>query len=124
MLSNFGKAWIIIEEHFHTQEYFLISIINARKGKSYIREYIEQIYVDKFASINEKFIYKKNRNNLSAYQEHNYQGNIVSVGHEPTFRGYYCDSFKIIDDDTLEFSYKTKGRVFTEKVRINNNENT
>jgi hypothetical protein len=40
-----GKGWIIIEEHFHTQESFLISIVNARKGESYIREYIEQIYI-------------------------------------------------------------------------------
>jgi hypothetical protein len=45
----------------------------------FFREYIEQIYVDKFASINEKFIYKKNRNNLSAYQVPNYH---TSVGHE------------------------------------------
>jgi hypothetical protein len=30
---------------------------NGGKGESYIREYIEQIYVDKFASINEKKLY-------------------------------------------------------------------
>ena len=119
--KKLGKGWIIIEEHIRTEECFLISIINARKGKQYIREYIEQIHVDKFASINEKFIYKKHRNNLPAYKEDNYRGNILSVGHEPIFRGYYCDSFKIIDDDTLEFSHKTEKGIFTKQVKINNN---
>jgi hypothetical protein len=115
-----GKGWIIIEEHFHTQESFLISIVNARKGESYIREYIEQIYVDKFASINEKFIYKKNRDKLPAYQVSNYH---TSVGHEPTFKGHLCDKFEIIDENTLEFSYKTKNGLFTERTKINNDEN-
>jgi hypothetical protein len=35
---NLGKGWIIIEEHFHTQESFLISIVNARKGSKLIYE--------------------------------------------------------------------------------------
>jgi hypothetical protein len=34
----------------------MADLIATRKGESYIREYIEQIYVDKFASINEKKI--------------------------------------------------------------------
>jgi hypothetical protein len=72
--------------------------LNARKGESYIREYIEQIYVDKFASINEKFIYKKNRDKLPAYQVSNY----LTVGHEPTFKGHLPilsnDSKKLLCD--------------------------
>ena len=36
-------------------------IISARRSLSYIQEYMEQIYVDKFASINEKFTYKKRK---------------------------------------------------------------
>jgi hypothetical protein len=116
--KKLGKGWIIIEEHFHTQESFLISIINARKGKQYIQEYIEQIHVDKFASINEKFVYKKNRKNLPAYQEHNYQ-NMASVGHEPTFRGYFCEEFKIIDENTLEFSHTTKNGTSIKRTKVN-----
>ncbi len=111
-----GKGWVIIEEHFHTQEFFLISIISARRSLSYIQKYMEQIYVDKFASINEKFTYKKNRENLPAYQC-NYDHGILSVGHEPTFRGCYCDKFEIIDENTLEISYKTKTtKMITEKI--------
>jgi hypothetical protein len=59
MRSNLGKAWVIIEEHFHTQESFLISIINARKGRQYIQEYIEQIYVDSLPQLMKNLCTKK-----------------------------------------------------------------
>jgi hypothetical protein len=45
------------------------------------------------------------------------------VGHEPTFKGHLCDKFEIIDENTLEFSYKTKNGLFTERTKINNDEN-
>jgi hypothetical protein len=45
------------------------------------------------------------------------------VGHEPTFRGYFCDKFEIIDENTLEFSYEAKNGLCTKRTKINNDEN-
>ncbi len=58
---NLGTGWVIIEESFHSTEKRLVSIISARKCQKYVRDFMEQTYVDKFASINEKLSYKKNR---------------------------------------------------------------
>ncbi|MBV6408320.1 MAG: hypothetical protein EFKGCFLK_01906 [Rhodocyclaceae bacterium] len=72
---------------------------------------MEQMYIDKFASIEEKITYKKDRAK-SAYRMEEYEQRgptALSCGHEPTFRAYFCHKLKL-DGDKLIFAY----RVFRE----------
>ena len=102
-----GKAWVIIEKSRHSTERHLVSVINARKGQKYIRDFMEQTYVDKFASINEKISYKKNREK-SPFRIENYEQtrHIISCGHDPMiFKAYYCHKLKL-NGETLTFKYR------------------
>lgn len=102
-----GKSWLIFEEHFHTRERRLNSIVSPRKTPRYICDLMEQIYVDKFASIREKLIYKKDRKKSAFVMEkHEQRGpTIFSCGHEPVFRAYYCDSIEL-NGCELKFTYR------------------
>lgn len=104
---NVGKAWLIFEEHFHTRERHLLSVISPRKMGSYICDLMEQMYVDRFASIHEKITYKKDRKK-SAFKMEHYERrgpSILSCGHEPIFRAYYCHKVSLAGDKLL-FSYR------------------
>ena len=94
---NLGTGWLIIEESFHSAEKHLVSIISARRCQEYVRDFMEQTYVDKFASINEKLSYKKNRKQ-SPFKIEKYEqtGTTISCGHEPMFKAYYCHQLKLI----------------------------
>jgi len=103
---NLGTAWIIIEEHFHSNEKQLISILSARRSREYICDYIEQTYVDKYASFNERIDFKKNKKK-SPFRIEKYEckGTIISYGHDPMFKAYYCHKLKL-SEKTLLFSYR------------------
>jgi hypothetical protein len=101
---NLGTGWLIIEEGTKT----LISIISPRKQESYVQDYMEQLYIDKFASIEEKIAYKKNKkswpyppqpvNPLFPY--------VLSCGHDPIFMAYRCHKLKQKDGE-IEYTFKT-----------------
>ncbi len=103
---NIGTAWLVIEESFHNNEKRLISVLSARRSQNYICDYIEQTYVDKFASINEKIAYKKNKKH-SPFKINNYEknGTTISCGHDPIFKAYYCYSIKL-HEEILMFKYR------------------
>jgi len=103
---NIGTAWVLIEESFHSTEKRLVSIISARRNQDYICDYIEQAYVDRFASINEKIAYKKNKKQ-SPFKIENYEKaeTIISCGHDPMFRAYYCHKLEL-NGDTLIYKYR------------------
>lgn len=107
-----GKAWLILEEYFHSGERRLLSIVSPRKTASYVCELMEQTYTDKFASIEEKITYKKDRKksafSMQAYERR--RPTTLSCGHEPTFRAYFCHKLKL-DGGKLIFAY----RVFREE---------
>ncbi len=110
---NYGKCWLVIEEYFHGGKKSLVSIIRPRKVRSYVRDYVEQMYVDKFASFNEKIAYKKNQK-VSPFKVEEYGQNqgIISCGHEPTFRAYFCHKLKL------------KGRELTYTYRVYREDNS
>ncbi len=119
---NLGAAWIIVEESFHNTERHLVSIISARKKHEYIRDFMEQRYVDKFASVDERIAYKKNRKQ-SPFRIENYEitGTIISCGHDPIFNAYYCHKL-MLAENTLTFTYRVfigdyEHRVTNEFVR-------
>jgi len=65
------------------------------------------MYVDKFASLDERITYKKDRKR-SAFRMEEYQRRgptFLWCGHQPTFSAYRCKSLKV-EGNTLIFRYQ------------------
>jgi len=111
---NVGKGWLIIEESGHKDTKSLVSMISPRRSGSYVQKYMEQMYVDRFASIEEKIAYKKKPESwpYRANVQKRYSG-IIDCGHDPILVAYYCHkiclgngflkySFKILKGETID----------------------
>ncbi len=103
---NIGKGCLIIEESIHKDNKSLVSIISPRRVGNYIKTYIEQMYVDKFDSIEEKIAYKKEPDSwpYRANTQGPYSG-IIDCGHDPVMVAYYCHKL-ILKKDVLKYTYK------------------
>lgn len=105
---NIGTGWLIIEESYHTNTNTLISIISTRKQESYVLEYLEQMYIDKYASLDEKISHKKNTDSWP-YRANPvtplYQG-VLSCGHDPVMMAYRCHKLNL-KKEILEYTFKT-----------------
>lgn len=67
MMRSLGKAWVILEESFHSEDKRLVAVISPRKTGAYVAEYIEQAYVDRFASFDEKITFKKDKEGVRIF---------------------------------------------------------
>ncbi|QYZ67002.1 MAG: hypothetical protein OI74_09180 [Gammaproteobacteria bacterium (ex Lamellibrachia satsuma)] len=105
-MVSLGKAWIVLEESFHSGQKQLVAVLSPRKTSAYVAEYIEQAYVDRFANFDEKITFKKNRKN-SPYRIERYMigDTTISHGHEPIFNAYYAHKLER-DDRLLRFHYR------------------
>ncbi|MCX5883246.1 MAG: hypothetical protein NTU74_16050 [Deltaproteobacteria bacterium] len=122
---NTEKGWLIIEESVHNDTKTLISIISPRRTGSYVQKYMEQMYVDRFASIEEKIAYKKKPASwpYRANMPNNYSG-IIDCGHDPIMMAYYCHKINL-KNGVLKYTFRTsKGQstdlrpIFEEITRI------
>jgi phosphohistidine phosphatase SixA len=105
---NMGKGWVIIEESVHTDTKFLVSIIGPRRPGRNVQQYMEQVYVDKYASIEEKIAYKKKPESWPYRAEAVtplYIG-VIHCGHDPIMMAYYCHKLKL-KNGVLEYAFKT-----------------
>jgi len=104
---NVGKGWLIIEESFHKGTKILVSIISPRRTGSYVQKYMEQMYVDRFASIEEKISYKKKPESwpYRANMQGLYSG-IIDCGHDPIMMAYYCHNLNL-KNGILKYTFKT-----------------
>ena len=104
---NIGKGWLIIEESIHKDTKSLVSIISPKRSGSDIQNYMEQMYVDRFASIEEKIAYKKKPESwpYRANMQKHYSG-IIDCGHDPIMMAYYCHKLNL-KDGVLKYTFKT-----------------
>ena len=104
---NIGKGWLIIEESVHKDTKSLVSIISPRRTESYVQKYMEQMYVDRFASIEEKIAYKKKPESwpYRANTQKHYSG-IIDCGHDPIMMAYYCHKLNL-KKGVLKYTFKT-----------------
>ncbi len=109
---NAGKGWLIIEEFIFEGTESVVSIINPRRNSNYVRNYVEQMYVDRVASINEKIAYKKNPKSSAFKIEKSSDNSAFSFGDDPTFRVYFCHKL-ILKGNKLTYTYKN--RVFKDE---------
>lgn len=90
MMKNLGKAWIVLEESFHSDEKRLVAVLSPRKTGAFVAEYIEQAYVDRFASFDEKITFKKDKKKSPfRIERYSIRGTTMRHGHEPMFNAYY-----------------------------------
>jgi hypothetical protein len=104
---NIGKGWLIIEESVLKDTKSIVSIINPRRTGSYVQKYIEQMYVDRFASIKEKIAYKKKLESwpYRANTQEHYSG-IIDCGYDPIMTAYKCHKLNL-KDGVLKYTFKT-----------------
>ena len=118
MKTDLGKAWLVMEESFHNEKKTLISIIDSRKSQAYVANYIEQLYVDRFASFEEAIDYKKNKKSVN-YRIERYQisSTMITCGHDPIYRAYRCHALKKFEN-LLEFRYYIFKKNFDQTIKV------
>ncbi|WP_404361575.1 hypothetical protein [Methylotuvimicrobium sp. KM1] len=105
-MKNLGKAWVVLEESYHSEEKRLITVLSPRKTVAYVAEYIEQAYVDRYASFDEKIVFKKDKKK-SPFRIERYMINdtTISHGHDPMFNAYYAHKLERKGENFL-FHYR------------------
>jgi hypothetical protein len=98
-----GPAWILFEESYHNKSRKLISILSPRRTVRDVAAFMEQLYVDRWASLQERMRYKKSRK--SAAYTPMIDGSVIHCGHEPFLVAIYA-SQTYIKNNTLEFIYR------------------
>ena len=92
---SLGKVWIIVEgETDETRK--LLSIIDSRRGYSFVRDYFRQSVVDRHASFLEKIAFKKNwkTSPFSVLTERNFQGFLWSTV-DPVMQCHCCQRLSL-----------------------------
>ena len=102
---NYGAGWIVFEESFHERTRRLLSILPARRNRKEVTHFVQQSYVDRFASIREKLGYKKHPESSPFSVLDDVYGGPIHVGHEPFFVAIYARKIEI-KEDVLFFYYR------------------
>lgn len=112
-----GKAWLLIEESFHNDECRLLSVPSPRKSNKDIAEYIEQSYVDRFASFEEAVSYKNNpKKSPFRIEPYEISSTTIVCGHEPIYRAYRCHQLDVLETKLAFRYYVFKGE-FENKIK-------
>jgi hypothetical protein len=82
-------------------------MLSPRRTPDQIKRYIEQRYVDSFASIHEKIAYKKNPKTWPYRAEPNERlyPYVLNCGHEPHYIAIYCHKIAL-KNGGLHYDYK------------------
>jgi hypothetical protein len=105
-MKSLGKTWVVLEESYHSHEKRLVALLSPRRTEAYVAEYIEQTYVDRYASFDEKVVFKKDKKK-SPFRIERYMisSTIISHGHDPMFNAYYVHKLERKDENLL-FHYR------------------
>ncbi|WP_127806153.1 hypothetical protein [Hydrogenophaga sp. NH-16] len=102
---NHGPAWVIFQEHYPQSGQLLLSLLSARKSTSDVVRFMEQLYVDRFCSIEARIAYKKSRKNFAADPFIDAYSQIIHLGSGPFLVGIPVQQVALMND-VLEVSYK------------------
>jgi hypothetical protein len=87
---NHGAGWIVFEESYHERTRRLLSILPARRNRKEVISFVQQTYVDRFASVAEKLSYKKHPKSAPFNVFDDAYGGPIHVGHEPFYVAVYA----------------------------------
>lgn len=99
--SQIGKAWIVYSKDITNNNTELVSILNPRKTAQNIADYVEHLYVDRFASIQEKISYKKKSSRWLYPAEIGFPSNVVSCGFGSIYLAYYCHNIELKKNELI-----------------------
>lgn len=102
---NHGAGWVVFEESPSEGTRKLLSVLPARRNRSEVIAFIQQSYVDRFASIEERISYKKHPKSSPFNVLADNYGGPIHVGHEPFFVGIYARKI-ILKGNLFEFYYR------------------
>lgn len=100
-----GAAWIVIEESYQQGTRRLLSILPARRNRNEVIAFVQQCYVDRFASIDEKLLFKKHPKQPPFTVFADQYGGPIYIGQEPVYVGIYAYKIRL-QDMVLEFQYR------------------
>jgi hypothetical protein len=102
---DYGAGWIIFEQSYHQNTRKLVSILSARRTARDVSEFMEQIYVDRTGTVQERLSYKKSPKSAPYKVESDRLNNPLYIGHDPTLFGIRAHKI-LLKGETLEFRYK------------------
>jgi hypothetical protein len=102
---DYGAGWIVLEDKYPESSKVILSVISPRRSSTYVAQYIEQLYVDRYASISERLEYKKSPKNYPYRTNVGLYSGIMHCGQSPVLRGIRAQKI-VLNRDQLEFTYK------------------
>ena len=102
---NHGPAWVIFQEHYPKGGRSLLSLLPARKSTSDVVRFMEQVYVDRFCSIESRIAYKKSRKSYAIEPLIDPYSQIIHLGYGPFLVGIPARQVAL-KNDVLKVSYK------------------
>ena len=102
---NYGSGWIVIEGKYPRTTSVLISIIAPRRSPQFVAQYIEQLYVDRYASIRERLNYKKSPMNFPYRTQIGLYSGVMHCGQDPVLHALQSDRI-VFTGNELTSTYK------------------
>lgn len=101
---NHGSGWIVWEESSNSNRR-LLSILPARRNRDEVAHFVQQLYVDRFASIDEKLEFKKHPNSSRFPMLADHYPGPKSVGFGPWYFAVYAREI-VLEKNQLSFYYR------------------
>lgn len=99
-----GSGWVIFEQHSPSGRKKLLSILSPRRSRNHVVQFMQQLYVDKFASLEDRIAFKKSSSSYAIAPMKERFSPIVHLGHNPFFIGIRAIDLRLAGD-ILEFTY-------------------
>jgi hypothetical protein len=105
MKRDHGPAWVIIERNIKSRSEQVLSLLPSRKSVTDIKAHAEQVYVDKYYSIEDRIKFKKSRKSLIFPVFHDHFSNIIHIGTNPTIIAIPARNI-CLNEGVLTFRYR------------------
>lgn len=102
---NHGAGWIVFEEFHREGTRRLLSILPARRNQKDVISFVQQIYVDRFASIDEKLSHKKHPESSPFNVLFDAGSRTIHVGDEPVYVAIYAHKI-VLRENIVKFHYR------------------
>ena len=99
-----GHGWVVLEQGTDTPQ-TLVTILPSRRPVNDVAAHIEQLYVDRHSSINERIDYKKSRKRAAYTSMIDPYSCIIHCGHNPWLVAFPARSIEL-NHNVLSFSYR------------------
>lgn len=97
-MKHDGSAWVIVAEHTDGTGCELVSILPARKGRSFVGQFMQQAYADRFGSIDERLEFKRRPGQPRFALHEDSATGLMSVGNDPVYVALLAQRLAVTDD--------------------------